>query len=58
MIELILAIAFLGFLVWVVLQIPMPEVFRNLIVGLVCFAAVIIVLQTVGLIHWHHLALP
>lgn len=53
MIELILTLAMTGFIVWIILQIPMPAVFRNLIVGLVCFAVVMYVLQTLGLVHTH-----
>lgn len=56
-IELILAIAVCGFLVWLVTQIPMPALFRNIIVGLTCFAVVIYLLQAFGLIGGHILRL-
>lgn len=41
MFELLLTIAMMGFMVWVILQIPMPQPFRNIIVGIVCIALVI-----------------
>lgn len=49
-IELVLTLAVVGFLVWIILQVPMPPVFRKLIVGVVAFALVIWVLQNFGLI--------
>ena len=58
MIALILTIALCGFAVWVVLQLPMPQVFKNLIIGVVTLALVIWVLQQLGFntgvptIHW------
>jgi hypothetical protein len=47
-ISLILALAIFGFLVWLVLQIPMPQVFKNVIIGVVCLFLVIWVLQMLG----------
>lgn len=49
MIHLILLLAIFGFLVWLILQIPMPTPFRNIILGVVCIVAVIWVLQALGL---------
>lgn len=50
-IDLVVYIALAGFLVYIVTTIPMPAVFRNLIVGLACFAVVIWVLQSLGYLH-------
>ena len=50
MIELILTLAIAGFVVWIVLQIPMPDIFRKIIIGVVAFALVIWVLQSFGLV--------
>jgi len=49
-ISLIVLLAVAGFVVWIVLQIPMPQVFRNVILGVVCLALVLWVLQSFGLI--------
>ena len=51
LIELIVAIAVFGFVVWLCLQIPMPAPFKNIIVGVVCLALVLWLLQSFGLIH-------
>lgn len=51
MIELILTLAILGFVVWICLQIPMPQLFRTIILGVVGFAVIIWLLQSFGLIH-------
>lgn len=50
MIELIVMIAFVGFLTWVILQIPMPQPVKNLIIGLVIFVIVVVVLRQLGLV--------
>jgi hypothetical protein len=47
-ISFILSIAVVGFIVWIILQIPMPAVFRSIIIGLVAFALVLYVLQLGG----------
>lgn len=47
-ISLVLTIAIAGFLVWLVLQVPMLPIFKNIIVGIVCVALVIWVLQAFG----------
>jgi hypothetical protein len=48
MIHLILVLAIVGFIVWLILLIPMPAVFRNIIVGIVAIFAVIWALQMLG----------
>lgn len=45
---LLIALAFCGFLSWILLQIPMPVVIRNIILGVIAFAIVIFVLQFFG----------
>ncbi len=50
-IELILMLAIMGFICWVILQIPMPALIKNIILGVFCFAVVIWLLQSFGLIH-------
>ena len=47
MIDLIFSVAILGVLAWLVLQLPMPQLFRNLIVGIMVIAAVLW-LQSLG----------
>lgn len=54
MIHLIFVIAIFGFLCWVILQIPMPKVFHNVILGLMCLVLVLYVLQMLGV----HTGLP
>lgn len=56
-VELILTLAIAGFCVWIVLQIPMPQIFRSIIIGVVSFALVIWLLQSFGLISGHMLRL-
>lgn len=48
MIELVLSIAVLGFLVYMVLQIPMPAPFKNLIIGLVILLVIMWLLHGFG----------
>lgn len=48
LIHLLLVIAFVGFICWIILQIPMPGIFRNVILGLLGFAVVIWALQILG----------
>lgn len=48
-VPLILAIAVAGFLVWIITQVPMPAVFRNVVYGFVCFALVLWILQMFGI---------
>lgn len=48
MIVLILTIALVGFVVWLILQIPMPGVFRNVIIGVVAVLLILWILQQLG----------
>jgi len=48
-ISFLLVIAIVGFLVWLILQIPMPAPFKNIIIGIVCLVLVIWVLQQFGI---------
>jgi uncharacterized membrane protein YeaQ/YmgE (transglycosylase-associated protein family) len=48
-IGLLVTLAIAGFVVWIILQIPMPQVFRNVILGVVCLVLVLWVLQQLGL---------
>lgn len=45
---LLIVLAFCGFLSWILLQIPMPVVIRNIILGVIAFAIIIFVLQFFG----------
>jgi hypothetical protein len=59
MITILLSVAIAGFLVWIVTQIPMPPVFRNVIIGVACLCLIIWILQVFGLTsfgspHWRH----
>ncbi len=49
MISLILFISFIGFVAWAVTQIPMPPPFRTIIIGVLCFVAIVLVLRALGL---------
>lgn len=48
MITLILTIAVFGFIAWLVLQIPMPAIFRSVLLGVMCLLLVVWVLQVLG----------
>jgi len=48
MLSLLLTLAIFGFVAWVILQIPMPEPVRNIILGVICLILVIWVLQFLG----------
>jgi len=48
MIHLILVIAMFGLLTWIITQIPMPQIFRNIIIAIVSFILVLWVLQVFG----------
>ncbi len=54
LIMIILTLAFVGFLVWLILQIPMPQLAKNIILGFVCFVMVVWILQVLGV----HTGLP
>lgn len=49
--ELVLTLAVVGFVVFLILQIPMPQIFRTIIVSVVALVAILWVLQAFGLIH-------
>lgn len=49
LIGLILVLAICGFFAWLVLQIPMPAVVRNIVIAVMCIFVVIYVLQFFGL---------
>lgn len=48
LISLIITVAILGFLCWLVLQIPLPQPFRNIIIGIIILFMVLWVLQQFG----------
>jgi uncharacterized membrane protein YeaQ/YmgE (transglycosylase-associated protein family) len=48
-IALLVTLAIAGFVIYLILQIPMPQVFRNVILGVVCLVLVLWVLQQLGL---------
>jgi len=47
LLSVLIALAVVGFVVWIVLQIPMPTVFKNVILGLAGLVLVIWLLRTV-----------
>ena len=47
--SLLITIALVGFVVWLILQIPMPDAFRNVILGIVVLVLVLYVLQVFGI---------
>lgn len=48
LITLILVIALVGFLCWLILMIPMPAIFRNVIFGVVAVFLIVWLLQHLG----------
>lgn len=50
LLPIILALAIIGFLCWILLQIPMPQVFRNVIIGVMILFLVLWVLQALGVV--------
>lgn len=54
MIELFLTIALMGFLVWLLVQIPMPAPFSNAIIGIAVVLLVLWLLRAVVV----HIGLP
>lgn len=50
LISIIIALAIMGFLGWVIIQIPMPQVFRNVIIGVMILFLVLWVLQVLGVV--------
>jgi len=45
---LVATLAVVGFVVWLVLQVPMPPLFKNIILGVVALFGVLWLLQLVG----------
>ncbi len=48
MIQILLTIALAGFIVWLILKIPMPSPFPEIIIGVVCVLLVLWALQLIG----------
>ena len=48
MIHLLLMLVIFGFVAWLILQIPMPAPFKNIVLGVACLIAVLWVLQALG----------
>lgn len=48
LLTLVLVLAIAGFCCWLVLQIPMPQIFKNIILGVVCLFLVLWILQSLG----------
>ncbi len=49
LISLVVVLAIAGFLTYAILQIPMPQVFKNIILGVIALFLVLWVLQAFGL---------
>ena len=49
LIGLILSIALAGFLAWLVLLIPMPQIFKQIIVAVLCVFLILYLLQDFGI---------
>ena len=50
LISLVVFLAVAGFVVWLILQIPMPDIFRKVIIGLIVLFLVLWILQQVGFV--------
>lgn len=48
LITIILVLAIAGFCAWAVLQIPMPQPFKNIILGVIIIVLVLWILQVFG----------
>jgi len=48
MIHLLLVLAIFGFIGWLITQIPMPSIFRNIIIGIMSILAILWALQVFG----------
>lgn len=58
MIELLLFVAFIGFVAYMVGIAPyIHQFFKALIIGVLCFIALIVVLDNIGITHIHHLVI-
>jgi hypothetical protein len=49
MISLLVFLVIAGFVVWVAMQVPMPQIVKNIIIGLVCLFLFLYVLKLLGL---------
>lgn len=49
-VQLLLSLAFVGVLIYLILQIPMPQPFKNIVLGLGILMAILVVLRAFGLI--------
>jgi hypothetical protein len=48
-VQIVLVLALVGFLVYlIVTYIPMPDIFQKGIIGIVCFALIVFLLQVLG----------
>lgn len=47
-VPIILTLALVGFLCWLVLQIPMPEIFRKVIIGVMILLVILWLLSMFG----------
>ena len=56
-VAIVLVLALLGFLCWLVLQIPMPAPLPKIIIGVVCVLVVLWVLSELGVATPFHLRL-
>lgn len=57
LISLLVVLVVAGFVSWLVLQVPMPQPFKNIILGVICLFLVLWVLQQLGLLSGMHLRL-
>lgn len=49
MLSILITIAIAGFVAWLVMQIPMPEPFRKILLGIMCLVLVLWLLQAFGI---------
>lgn len=57
LIGIMLVLVIFGFLSWLILQIPMAQPMKNIIIGVMVFFVILWVLQEVGAIHGLNLRL-
>jgi predicted RND superfamily exporter protein len=50
LLSLIVTLAIAGFVAWIILQIPMPQQFKNVIIGVMILFLVLWVLQAFGIL--------
>ncbi len=48
LVSLLITLAICGFIVWLILMIPMPQVFKNIILGIVALFLILWLLQQLG----------